>query len=102
MRVTLLGAGAVGGLLGGLLARAGHEVSFVAHGETLAALRSQGIVVATGGESFSTGPLPASAAPSELGVSELVFVAVKSWQVERLAPSLAPLVGQATMVVPVQ
>jgi 2-dehydropantoate 2-reductase len=102
MRVTIIGAGAVGGLLGGLLARAGHAVSFVAHGESLAALRSHGIDVITASDGFSTGPLPASPSPSGLGVSDLVVVAVKSWQVEALAPSLAALLGAGTMVVPVQ
>src|SRR5271154_1752398 len=102
MRVTIVGAGAVGGLLGGLLARGGHAVSFVAHGESLAALRSRGIEVVTASESFSTGPLAASASPSELVACDLVVVAVKSWQVEALAPSLAPLLGEGTMVVPVQ
>jgi 2-dehydropantoate 2-reductase len=102
MRVTLLGAGAVGGLLGGMLARAGHAVSFVAHGESLAILRSQGVDVVTASASFSTGPLSASASPSELGPCDLVVVAVKSWQVEALAPSLAPLLREGTLVVPVQ
>jgi len=102
MRVTILGAGAVGGLLGGLLVRAGDAVSFLAHGESLAILRSRGIDVVTATDTFSTGPLPASPSASELGVCDLVLVAVKSWQVEALAPSLAPLLGEGTLVVPVQ
>jgi 2-dehydropantoate 2-reductase len=102
MRVTIIGAGAVGGLLGALLARAGHAVSFVAHGTSLAALRADGVTVATPAETFTTGPIAASASAAELGASELIVVAVKAWQVAPLAASLAPLVGADTCVVPVQ
>ena len=102
MRICVVGAGALGQLLGGLLARAGHAVSFVARGAALAAIGSKGLTVVTPAGSFETGPLRASEKPSELGACELVLVAVKSWQVEGVAPTLAPLVGDGTMVLPVQ
>jgi len=102
MRVAIVGAGALGGLLGAMLVRAGHVVSYVAHGESLAALRAVGVVVTTPTETFTTGPLPASSTPSELGPCELVVIAVKTWQVEPLAPTLAPLIGPETCVIPVQ
>jgi 2-dehydropantoate 2-reductase len=102
VRIGVIGAGALGGLLGGMLARAGHAVSFVARGASLAALRSAGISVSTPDTTFATGPLAASADPADLGPCELVLVTVKSWQVEALAPSLAPLVAAGTLVVPVQ
>ena len=102
MRITVVGAGALGQLFGGLLARAGHTVSFVARGEALAAIASHGLTVVAPGGPFSTGPLKASASPAELGASNLVIVAVKTWQVEGLAASLAPLVTKATVVLPLQ
>lgn len=102
MKVAIVGAGAVGGLAGGLLARAGHAVSFVAHGATLDALRSAGLTIELPGETLVTGPVQASADPADLGRQAMVIVAVKAWQVEPLAPSLAPLVGEDTLVVPVQ
>src|SRR5580704_11509278 len=102
MRIAVVGAGALGQVLGGLLARAGHAISFVARGEALAAIASKGLTVVTPAGPFETGPLRASEKPSELGACELVLVAVKSWQVEGVAPTLAPLVGEATMVLPVQ
>jgi 2-dehydropantoate 2-reductase len=102
MRITVVGAGALGRLLAGLLARAGHPVSFVARGDALRAIAAKGFTVMTPAGPFETGPLRASDKPSELGASELVLVAVKSWQVEGVAPTLAPLVGEGTMVLPVQ
>jgi 2-dehydropantoate 2-reductase len=104
LRVAIVGAGALGGVLGGLLARAGHAVAFVARGDAVAVLRSQGVSVtapaATG--SFSTGPVEASEEPAELGVRDLIVVAVKAWQVEAQAPRLQPMVRPGTLVVPVQ
>jgi 2-dehydropantoate 2-reductase len=102
VRITMVGAGALGQLFGGLFARAGHAVSFVARGESLAAIVSHGLTVDAPGGPFSTGPLKASASPADLGASELVVVTVKSWQVEGLAASLAPLVSKGTIVLPVQ
>jgi 2-dehydropantoate 2-reductase len=102
MRAAIVGAGAVGGLVGGLLARAGHAVAFVARGASLAVLRSEGLTVAAPAGSFSTGPLPASADPAELGAFDLVLVAVKAWQVAEVAAGLAPLLAPGAVVVPVQ
>ncbi|PAT14063.1 hypothetical protein CKJ84_10660 [Corynebacterium sp. NML 120412] len=50
MKVVCIGAGAIGGYFGGVLAEAGHEVSFVARGETLAALRQRGVLLSRGDE----------------------------------------------------
>jgi 2-dehydropantoate 2-reductase len=102
MRVAIAGVGAVGGVLGGLLSRGGHAVSFVARGEALAAIRAEGVTITTPAGAFSTGPLAASADPRELGAQDLVIVAVKAWQVEGLAPSLRYLIEEKTLVVPVQ
>jgi 2-dehydropantoate 2-reductase len=102
MRVAIVGAGAVGGLLGALLARAGHAVSFVTHGESLEIVRAVGVSVTAPGETFATGPLRATVDPGEIGPCDLVVMAVKAWHVESLAPSLAPLLGPGALVVPVQ
>jgi 2-dehydropantoate 2-reductase len=102
MRVAIVGAGAVGGLLGALLTRTGHTVSFVARGEALEVIRSRGIRATTPTETFTTSPLAASNNPAELGQADLIFVSVKAWQVEALAPTLKPLLAPGAMVVPVQ
>jgi 2-dehydropantoate 2-reductase len=102
LRVAVVGPGAVGGLLGALLARAGHSVAFVAHGESLAVLRAAGVTVTSPEGTFATGPLEASPEPRDLGERDAVFVCVKAWQVEAIAPSLKPLVGSKTIVAPMQ
>ena len=103
MRVAIVGAGAVGGVFGAMLARAGHAVSLLTRGDSLEAVRARGLSLTNAaGEVYETGPLAASDDPAALGVADLVLVAVKSWQVAALAPALAPLVGPGTLVVPVQ
>jgi 2-dehydropantoate 2-reductase len=102
MRFTIVGAGGLGGLLGALLSRAGNEVSFVARGESKKVLIRQGIEVASPMGRFSVGPLRASEDPADLGAAEVVIVAVKAWQVPEVAPSLNPLLGPGTVVIPLQ
>ncbi len=102
MKTTVIGPGAVGGLIGALLARSGEPVSFLARGEALRAITARGIRISAPDGEFSTGPLPASDSARALGVADLVLVAVKSWQVRELAPSLKPLIGENTVLVPVQ
>lgn len=102
MRIAVVGAGGVGGLVGGLLARAGNEVAFVARGATLAALRGRGLEVQSPRGSFVVSPVEASDDPSALGPAEVVLVAVKGWQVREVAPRLAPLVARDGVVLPLE
>ena len=102
MRITIVGAGALGGVFGALLHRAGERVSFVARGEALRLLRERGLRGESPLGPLETGPLEASERAADLGVADVVLVAIKAWQVEGLAPQLAPLVGPATLVVPTQ
>ncbi len=102
MRVAIVGPGAVGGLLGGLLARQGHEVGFLARGGTLEALVRDGLSVSTPGGSFVVERVRAASEAAEIGACDLVLVAVKAWQVQGLAGALAPLVGPESIVVPLQ
>src|SRR5574340_231866 len=102
MRIVVVGAGAVGGFLGAMLARAGLDVAFVARGASREALRARGLEIRSEAGGFLTAPLEAEAEPSALRRADAIFLAVKSWQVEALAPRLAPIVGEATVVVPLQ
>jgi 2-dehydropantoate 2-reductase len=102
MRVAVIGAGGVGGLLGGVLARAGIEVGFLARGQSLQALAERGLNVDSPLGQFSIHPVVASADPGALGSADVVLVAVKAWQVSEIAPSLRPLLKQSTTVIPVQ
>jgi 2-dehydropantoate 2-reductase len=98
MRVTVFGAGAVGGNIAARLAAAGDPVSVVARGESLAAMRRDGITLHAGPETIRA-RVDASDDPRDLGVQDLVIVTAKATDPERLAASLAPLVGPDTDVV---
>jgi 2-dehydropantoate 2-reductase len=102
MRVVVVGAGGVGGVVGGLLARAGVEVAFVARGEQLAALRKRGLRVESARGSFDLRQVEASQDPAGLAPADAVFVAVKGWQVAEVAPKLAPLVAGGGFAVPLE
>jgi 2-dehydropantoate 2-reductase len=102
MRVAVIGAGGVGGLIGGLLARAGTQVAFVARGEHLAAMRTNGLRVDSPRASFTVTPVQASDDPAALGMFDAVLVAVKGWQVREIAPRLRPLFGDQTFAVPLE
>jgi 2-dehydropantoate 2-reductase len=103
MRVVVVGAGGVGGLVGGLLARSGVEVGFVARGAQLAALREHGLRVESARGSFHLERVDVSEDPAALAPADAVLVAVKGWQVGELAPRLAPLLsGGGGFAVPLQ
>jgi 2-dehydropantoate 2-reductase len=96
-RCAIVGAGAIGAWLADGLDRAGWQVSVVARGATLAALRTQGLRVARNGE-VRRSDLRAGV-PSELGVQEFVFLTVKAHNLPALAPQLGPLFHASTVVI---
>lgn len=97
MKVCIYGAGAIGGWMGVKLAKAGCEVSVVARGATLQALAQHGLRLLEGGETLSV-PVKASASPADLGVQDLVVVAVKAPAMAEVAQAIRPLLGPDTMV----
>ncbi len=102
MRICVVGAGAVGGVLGVRLAAAGLPVSVLARGATLAAIRSGGWrlrQVDDQGPPERAVRVTASDDPAGLGPQDLVFLTVKAHSLPALAPSLAPLLGPDTVLV---
>jgi 2-dehydropantoate 2-reductase len=100
VKVCIYGAGAVGLVIGARLAATGrHQVSAVARGATLAALRQHGLRVDGFAGSFA-GPVEASDDPAPLGVQDVVVVAVKAPALSEVARRIAPLLGPQTLVVP--
>ena len=97
MKVCIYGAGSVGGFIGTKLAAAGHDVSAVARGATLKALREHGLRVQSEGV-LLTEKVQATDDPAELGVQDLVIVAVKATALTDVARRIAPLIGPDTMV----
>ncbi|MSQ28494.1 MAG: 2-dehydropantoate 2-reductase [Dehalococcoidia bacterium] len=100
MRIAVIGAGAVGGHFGARLARAGNDVSFIARGRTLVALRDAGIRVESPLGDFAVDPVSATDDPSQLGPVDAVLVCVKAWQVPEAAAAIPPLLRADTCVVP--
>lgn len=100
MKVAIVGAGAIGGFIGTRLAAAGRaQVSVIARGTTLAALREHGWRLRQG-EALLQAPAQASDKASELGVQDLVVIAVKGPALGAVAQSIAPLLGPDTIVLP--
>ena len=100
MKVCIYGAGAIGGLLGArFAASSGFDVSVVARGATLATLREHGLRVRSA-HGVLQAPGRAVADARELGVQDLVVVAVKATSLAAIAPLLAPLIGAQTIVLP--
>lgn len=99
MKITVVGMGAVGGLIAARLAAAGHAVSALARGATLAALREHGLRLRDANGERPT-PLHASDDARVLGAQELVIIAVKGQSLVAVAPTLAPLFDADTVIMP--
>lgn len=102
MRIAVLGTGGIGGYFGGRLAAAGHDVTFVARGPHLAAIRDHGLQVASVAGDFTVHPASATDDPTTVGEVDAVLLAVKTWQLPPVLETLPSLVGPATAVVTTQ
>ena len=92
----------MGGYFGGRLARAGHDVTFIARGEHLQAIRTTGLRVDSRDGDFVIYPARATDDVSEVGEPDLVVLGVKAWQVPEAARAIKPIVGSNTTVLPLQ
>jgi 2-dehydropantoate 2-reductase len=99
MKICIYGAGAVGGLMAGRLAKAGHTVSVVARGAHLTAIRKDGLRIRTPDGHVSAVQVKASETTAELGPQDYVIVAVKGQSMPDVAANIAPLLGHATTIV---
>jgi 2-dehydropantoate 2-reductase len=102
IKIAVLGTGGVGGYFGGRLAAAGHQVSFIARGEHLAALRRDGLAVRSVVGDFTVAPVRATDDTEEIGEVDYVLLGVKTCQLEPAIASLRPLIGAGTAVVTTQ
>ena len=92
----------MGGYFGGRLAQAGEEVTFIARGEHLEAIRTNGLRVDSSNGDFVVYPARATDTVTEVGEPEIVILGVKAWQVPDAARAIRPVVGPNTTVVPLQ
>jgi 2-dehydropantoate 2-reductase len=98
MRICIFGAGAVGGVMAGWLARAGHQVCVVARGAHLTAIREKGLRLRSEGRE-SAYPVQADSDPAKLGPQDYVLVAVKGQSLPDVARGIGPLLGPGTSIV---
>jgi len=102
MRIAVMGAGGVGGYFGAKLARAGHDVAFVARGRHLAAMRERGLTVKSAQGELRLERPHVTDEPSTLAPADIVLFAVKLWDTESAAAAIRPLVAQGGIVIPFQ
>ncbi|MBI3734123.1 MAG: 2-dehydropantoate 2-reductase [Chloroflexi bacterium] len=103
MKIAIMGTGGTGGFFGGCLARAGEDVTFIARGAHLQAIRQRGLRVesASAGH-FTIYPAQAADSPAAVGPVDLVLFCVKSWDTDSAAEAIKPMVGPQTVVISVQ
>lgn len=102
MRIAVFGAGAVGGYFGARLAAAGEDVTFVARGSHLAAIRKTGLRIESPNGDLTIHPAQATDDPASIGVVDYVMFAVKLFDTEAVARACKPLVGPDTTVLALQ
>ena len=102
MKIAVIGAGGVGGYFGGRLAAAGNDVTFVARGEHLRAIRERGLAVKSALGDFRISPARATDEIARLERPELVVLGVKAWQVKGVAEELRGVIDERTTVLPLQ
>ena len=102
MRIVVFGTGGVGGFFGARLARAGEDVTFIARGEHLRAIKENGLKVSSTEGDFVVYPARATDDVNDVGETDLVILGVKAWQVPEAARAIKPIVGANTTVLPLQ
>jgi 2-dehydropantoate 2-reductase len=102
MRIAIVGAGGVGGYFGGRLAATGADVTFLARGTQLEALRTRGLRIESPKGHLHLPRVNASDDPAAIGPADIVFFAVKLYDTEGALALLPPLIGADTIVIPFQ
>ena len=101
MRVAVVGAGSIGAVLGAKLAATGHDVTLIARGAHLAAIRANGLTLVDHvGEHSGNFRLPASDDPADFGAQDLVIIGLKAHAIGVMLPRMRNLIAEHTVVVP--
>lgn len=102
MKIAIMGTGGVGGYYGGLLAQAGQDVTFIARGPHLEAIRANGLQVKSVLGDFRVSPAKATDKPAEVGPVDLVMVATKTYHTDEAAQAIKPMIARDTVVISFQ
>ena len=100
MKIVIMGSGGVGGYFGARLADAGEDVSFVARGRHLEAIKSKGLKIKSELGNTTIDPAIASDIPEDLGMADLILFCVKAYDTESAALAIKPLIGPKTGIIP--
>jgi 2-dehydropantoate 2-reductase len=102
MRIAVVGAGGVGGGFGAAFAKAGGDVTFIARGAHLAAVKAKGLKIESPRGDAHLVPTQATDDPASVGPVDIVLFCVKLWDVESAGQHIKPLIGPNTAVIPLQ
>jgi 2-dehydropantoate 2-reductase len=102
MRFAIMGSGGLGCFFGGFLTKAGHDVTFVSRGANLQALQTQGLTVRPFDQTEFHTDVKATDSPAEIGPVDLVWFCVKTYDIDTAAEQIRPVLGEHTMVLPLQ
>ncbi|HEY8709252.1 MAG TPA: 2-dehydropantoate 2-reductase N-terminal domain-containing protein, partial [Burkholderiaceae bacterium] len=103
MKIAIIGAGAIGGYVGVKLALAGEDLTFIARGANLAAIRNNGMkLIMRDGSEHVARAVRATDDYAEAGVQDIVVLAMKAHQVEAVANDVPKLIGPQTVIVTMQ
>lgn len=102
MKIMIMGSGGVGAYYGGLLAQQGNDVTFIARGAHLQALRANGLQVRSVHGDFHIVPVKATDTPAEAGVVDLILFCVKTYNTDEAVKTIQPAIGAQTVVMSLQ
>lgn len=102
MKVAIMATGGVGGYYGGLLAQTGQDVTFIARGAHLQAIREKGLHIKSVHGDFQIVPAKATDNPSEVGPVDVILFATKTHQTDEAAKLIKPMVGRDTVIISLQ
>ena len=102
MKIAVMGTGGVGGYYGGKLATAGEDVTFIARGEHLDAIRRDGLRLTGPAGDLTVSPAQATDDPAAIGAVDVVLFCVKLYDLQAAGEAIRPLIGDETMVVTLQ
>lgn len=102
MKIAIIGTGGVGGYFGGKLAKTGFDVTFLARGKHLEAIKTHGLKIKSIKGDFDIPNAQATDNIQQMGQSDLIMLGVKAWQVKDLAAELSSIMHSKTLVLPLQ
>lgn len=102
MKIVVMGTGGVGGYYGALLAKQGHDVTFIARGAHLDAIRKNGLQIKSIHGDFTISPAQAMDNPAQIGAVDLILFCVKAYDTDEAVQKLKPIVTKETIVLSLQ